>query len=542
MLFQPSNITPDEINGTGTVDVTSDVDVSWKVSGNSAMTAYSITIYLNDAGSTQKYTTGKVTLATPFWGVNYAGETQYFTAKITAAALSAAGVDNGNEYKMLITQWWSANDYVTQTTASIIIARADPTLTMTSIPDPVTTKEYSFTATYSQAQGDVIKWVRWEIAYADDEGNPFYDTGNIYGTGELQVDYDGFLSGTTYAVKCTVETQNGVDVTTDWTEFGVSYSLPATAGNATACMVQGDSCVWVQWDMDLAADGYSVMRQREGDSRLVKIANVGLSAGQLRDYSAKSGETYTYYIFPTGELSYLTQPMVTQPLAVQYWFWSIVEAIPTGNQKEYSVQKSYIFRYNVNEGSVSNNNSPSVNANFTRYPTRQGVSANYASGTLAGYIGTVSHDTMAYSDTAAQTEALFALSTTSNALFLLDPKGNFRRIHTSGPTTVQVDHKSGVMPQTVSVSWVETGTTENVHVIMFAGGEYYPKDRVVFTTVDVNANTGELVWTTPDNYDGTGSVLSMSNGELIQNNEGAFIPATLTVDASTMTLTATLPD
>lgn len=360
MLFQPSNITPDEINGSGTVDVSQNVSVSWRVSGDSAMTAYQITLYTNDAASTQKYTTGKVTLATPFWGVNYAGEVQYFTATVSAAALSTAGVNNGTEYKMLITQWWSANDYVEQTTASIIVTRQAPTLTMAAIPNPVTEKEYSFTATYSQSSGDTIKWVRWQMAYADDEDNPFFDTGNIYGTGELRADYDGFLTGTTYAVKCTVETENGVEATTEWQEVNVSYSLPAASGNATACMVQGDSCVWVQWDMDLAADGYSIMRQKAGDSRLVKIADTGLTAGQLRDYSAKSGETYTYYIFPTGELSYLTAPMITQPLKVQYWFWSIVEAVPTGNLNEYSAQKSYIFRYNVNEGSISNNNSPSV--------------------------------------------------------------------------------------------------------------------------------------------------------------------------------------
>lgn len=542
MLNQPSTITPDEINGTGTVDVTQDMDVSWKVSGTSAMTAYQITLYANDTNSTQKYTTGKVTLDTPFWGVNYAGEVQYYTATITAAALSSAGVTNGNTYKMLITQWWSANDSVVQTTASMIIARADPTLVLTAIASPVTAKEYSFSATYTQAQGDTIKWVRWRIAYADDEENPFYDTGNIYGTGQLQVDYDGFLTGTEYAVNCTVETQNGIDVTTGWNEFDVSYTLPTATGTASACTVVGDGCVWVQWDMDVAADGYSVMRQTAGDNRLIKIADVGITAGQLRDYSARSGHTYTYYIFPTGELTYLSQPMVTEPLSVQYWFWTIVEASPTGRLREYSAQKSYIFRYNVSEGSISNNNNPSITMNFTQYPTRQGVSANYATGTLGGYIGSISRDTLVYSDTTAQADDLFALSTTSNALFLIDPKGNFRRIHTAAPTTLQIDHKKGIMPQSMTVSWVETGPTENVHVIMFAGGDYYPQDRVIYTTLALDTSTGALIWTTPDNYTGLGSVLSLSNGDLIQNDEGSFLPATMALDTTTMTVSATLSD
>lgn len=541
MLNQPANITPDEINGTGTVDVTADMTVSWRVTGNSPLTAYQITIYLNDTASTQKYTTGKVTLSTPFWGVNYAGEVQYFSATITAAALSSAGVANGNEYKMLITQWWSANDSITQTTASIILARATPTLTITTITDPMTTKEYSFTATYSQAQGDVIKWVRWQIAYADDEENPFYDTGNIYGTGELQVDYDGFLTGTTYAVKCTVETQNGVEVTTGWEEFAVSYTLPAASGTATACMVMGDSCVWVQWDMDPAADGYSIMRQTVGNNRLVKVADVDLTTAQLRDYGATSGHSYVYYVFPTGSFSYLTQPMVTSPIEVKYWFWTIVEARPLAMANYYSAEKSYIFRYNVSEGSISNNNTPSVTLNFTRYPTRQGISANYATGTVGGYIGTVSREKMEYTDTVEQAQALFNLSTSINALFLVDPKGNFRRIHTAAPTTLQIDHKKGPMPQTMTVSWVETGSAENAHVIMYASGEYYPVDRIIFTTVEVNPNTGALMWATPDGYsESIGSMLSMTDGELIQNASGAFTVASMAIDADTKELTATL--
>lgn len=541
MLNQPANITPDEINGTGTVDVSEDVAVSWRVSGTSAMTAYQIAIYQNNAASTQLYSTGKVTLSTPFWGVNYAGTVQYFTATLDSTTINAYGVVNGAEYKMLITQWWSANDSVEQTTASIIVARDTPTLTLSAVDNPVTDKEYTFTASYAQAQGDTIKWVRWQISYADDESNPFYDTGNIYGTGELQAEYDGFLTGIQYAVKCSVETQNGAQATTGWVTFNVSYSLPVTTGAARACMVQGDSCVRVSWDREISADGYSVMRQRVGDSRLVKIANTTSTASQLRDYSAKSGQSYIYYVFPTGSLAYLTQPMVSEPIAVQYWFWSIIETVPTGNANEYSVERTYIFRYNASEGSMNNNNSPSITQNFTRYPTRQGVSANYATGTLGGYIGTISKSTMTYTDTTAQAEALWALSTSTNTLFLIDPKGNFRKIHTAGPSTLQIDHKKGVMPQTVTISWVETGPTDNVHAIMYEGGGYYPIDRIIFSQIALDADTGALLWTVPDDYSERGSTLSLNNGALIQNDDGAFVPATLAID-SDMMLTATVTE
>lgn len=541
MLNQPSNITPDEINGTGTVDITQNLTVSWKVSGSSAMTAYKIDFFQNNAQSTPVYSTGKVTLTTPFWGVNYVGAVQYFSVVIESSNLAGAGMSNGTEYKMLITQWWSANDSVEQMTASIFIARATPYLLLNTIADPLTDNEATFTATYSQAQDDPIKWARWQIAYADEDGkeNPFVDTGNIYGTGELQVSYDGFLTGTSYSVRCTVETSNGVDITTDWNDFDVEYSLPAASGDATACQGQGDAGVWISWERDLSADGYTIMRKAQNENRLIKITDTASTASQIRDYSAKSGQTYTYYIFPTGSLAYLSQPMVTNDVSVQYWFWAIVEASTTAVKNEYSVERTYLFRYSVSEGAMNNNNAPQISQNFTRYPTRQGVNANYMTGTVTGYIGTIDKTAMTYSDSAAQAQAIFNLSTTTNALFLLDPKGNFRRIHTSAATSLQIDHAKRQMPQSMTVSWVEVGTTDNVHAIMYPGGDYYPVDRIIFSTIGVNLSTGALEWTVPDNYSGTGSMLSMnSDGELSQDDSGSFLPATLTLDSDTKVLTA----
>lgn len=545
MLFQPSNITPDELNSTGTVDVTADVDVSWRVNGNSAMTAYEIAFYENNAASTAVWSTGQITLSTPFWGTAYDGTVNYFT--VTLSGLSGHGLANGNEYKMVITQWWSANDSVTQTTASIIIARAVPTLTLDTITDPLPDKEASFTATYSQAQGDAIRWVRWQIAYADDTADPFVDTGNIYGTGQLQVDYDGFLTDTDYAVQCTVETENGVTVTTGWVDFSVSYTLAAATGSATACQLANSSSVWVQWDMVQSADGYSIMRQTVGESRLIKIADVDSTTGQIRDYSARSGQSYIYYVFPEGSLAYLTEPMTTNTVSVQYWYWAIVEAAPTEEDPTtFSAQAAYYFKYGsggVREGQISNNNSPQLSQNFTRYPTRQGQSANYKTGSVSGYIGTVVMSTHTYSDTVAQSDAIFEISNATNALFLVDPKGHFIRIHTQAAITLSTDHNKKQMPQTMTIPWVEVGSTEGIHLIMFPGGDFYPVDRVILSTLTIDPRTGALIWTVPDEYPGTGSMLSLNgDGQLVQDDSGAFVAATMAMDQSTGIVTATLPD
>lgn len=538
MLFQPSNISPDEINGSGCVDISQGLAVSWQVSGDSAMRAWQIDIYKNDAASTLLYSTGKTTLAEPFWGVDYKGETQYFSTEIDAAALSGAGLLNGNEYKMLITQWWSDSDSIQQMTASLFLTRSTPTVVIGDIPSPLSTKAHSFTATYTQAQGDGLNWLRWRIAEAGSKDSPFLDTGKISGTGQLRVDYDGFFTETEYAVICDVETANGIQASSGWVPFTVNYEVGAPEGSVTVCQLQNDSCVFIQWDKMDTAQGYSILRRKVGEQVLMKLADVDDTTGQLRDYGACSGQTYVYYVFPTGPLAYLTQPMVSDPIAVQFWFWAIIEAAETAD-KVYSVLTSYLFRVGsggVSEGSFSNNNAPQISRNFTRYPTRQAQSSNYLTGSVSGFIGSIKNKV--YSDNVGQSEKLMSLSTGENPLFLLDPKGHFLRIHTAEAISLSIDHKSPAMPQTLTFPWIEVDSTEGIALISAPGGDFYPADQVIFTTVHLDWETGELIWTVPEGY-ADGSVLSIRDGELVQSVEGSFVEATLRIDPDTGELIAT---
>lgn len=247
MLFQPTYVRPSAQwgLGNGTVDATQDLVVKWQVNGNSPMTAYQITIYENNAASTQKYTTGKISTNCPFYPVKYDGSTELFSHTISAATLSSSSITNGNEYKFIITQWWSASESVVQTSASVFYTRNAPTVTITAIPNPVTQREYSFTATYAQAQGDAMNWARWEIKDAED--NILLDTHNIYGVSQLQCDYDGFFTGQTYAIRCTVQSERGIEVSSGWVSFAVDYETDAwTTGLEVSC-VKDKSCVLLNW-------------------------------------------------------------------------------------------------------------------------------------------------------------------------------------------------------------------------------------------------------------------------------------------------------
>lgn len=248
-IYQPTNISPSlwgEL-GNGVIDAVKGMTVTWQVNGTSALTAFSITIYRNDAASTQLYTTGKLTDGCPFYGTNYAGETQLFSYMIPASALSGAGVTNGGNYKLVITQYWGTNESITQTSASAFVTRADPTLAIAAIPAPLAAKEYTFTGAYTQAQGDTLNWLRWQLCAQGAEDDPLYDTERIYGTGELRFKYDGLFSGTTYGVRLQVQTENGVQSDTGWVYFAVSYATASSTAAVQVCCNKAASGIYITW-------------------------------------------------------------------------------------------------------------------------------------------------------------------------------------------------------------------------------------------------------------------------------------------------------
>lgn len=289
MLFQPTNIFPSSRGGlgNGTVDATKDLVVAWQVNGNSALVAFKIVIYKNDAESTQVYTTGKITDGTPFYGTNYAGAVQFFSYAISASALASAGITNGNEYKMIITQWWGSTDEqsVVQTSAAAFITRSAPVLTLDNVPETMAARDFTFTADYEQEQGDTLNWIRWQIAFADDTDNPFYDTQNIYGTAQLQTYYDGFFRGNEYAVRARIQTENGVEADTGWVSFAVDFNSNPLSGVVNASKVCGRSGIMVEWPAISYVPGTA-----NGDYTITDGGILNLSAGSSVSWDSMNNE------------------------------------------------------------------------------------------------------------------------------------------------------------------------------------------------------------------------------------------------------------
>ena len=93
MLFQPTNIAPDDVNGSGCVDADENLEISWQVNGDSAMIAYSIVISKNSLTSQWSYSTGKIVLDDPFWGRDYSGNVQRFSVELEPTEIDPEGTE-----------------------------------------------------------------------------------------------------------------------------------------------------------------------------------------------------------------------------------------------------------------------------------------------------------------------------------------------------------------------------------------------------------------------------------------------------------------
>lgn len=519
-LYQPSMIVPDVRNGIGfgVADTTRNWTISWRVNGQSAMTAYQIDFYSNDAASTLIYSTGRLTDGCPFFGTLPDGTMQSFSRIMPAITLLAPG----GSYKFTITQWWSAEDSITQNSASVFLARTKPTISIDEIGDAgvIGAQSYTFTGSYSQAQGDLLNWFRWQIADAANLDELLFDSGSISGTMDMQTTFDGFFSGRQYAVRLTAQTHSGADADTGWVLFNVYYGVPSPSDDLTAACADGTNAVIVKWTMGegtlitpiqlgtliyngalqtpnfdnydptqlilsgqtsavnagtytaafTPTSGYDWLVANAGswsiyrgdqNNRLTHLATVPAEGGQLYDYGAASQQgPYTYYAFPLDEDgNVMDAPIQSNEINPCYQSWSLMECEDNGDG--FTVVEEYLFRYNFTSEAIGNNNTPTINENFTRYPSVQKSPQNYRGGALTGLIGTVDREAN-YSDTLTLRQKLFNLSTTTRALFLKSRKGDLIKIAVAEPVEAKITDDTAEQQQSVTVRWVEIGEAGNV--------------------------------------------------------------------------------
>lgn len=275
-IYQPTNIIPSSFSGIGNGVISADepLSISWQVNGNSALQKFDIEIYDITEDDTAYYLTEEET-GCPFWGTDEKGNSKPFTYSPENTTWGDAGIEDGHEYKLKITQYWSLIDnskYVVQNSESYFIARTGPALSLASsdiaygIIDKI---KGTFTGTYTQAQGDSINYVRWTLSTVEDEFTVpvlLEDTGEI-STGKIEYTYDGFMSGTNYILTCTVQTENGVEISAEM-NFTAEYESQAGTSGIEMQLADDNSAL-----LKFNGEGATIIPAKLSDDYDGEIAN-----------------------------------------------------------------------------------------------------------------------------------------------------------------------------------------------------------------------------------------------------------------------------
>ena len=115
----------------------------------------------------------------------------------------------------------------------------------------------------------------------------------------------------------------------------------------------------------------------------------------------------------------------------------------------------------------------------------------------------------------------------NNPKFLRDMKGAIWKVETSAAITAEVDTKTAFMPIKITIPWMEIGDADGCSIVAVPSDPVFTLDDIYLTTITVDIATGNLIWTTPDNYNGT--VLSISGSNLVATPSSDTYPATLEI-------------
>jgi hypothetical protein len=217
---------PYDINIKGaTIDANEENKISWKVSG-AISTSFSIEIRKNTDDSV-------------------AWQLPQTTSYATSYTLPSGTLANGNEYKIKITVWdedgnSASSDFEIFQTSSRPTATVDPISTVSS-------PNYTFTATYSQAESAGIKSYLFNLF--DVNQNLLLSSG-VQATTNPSLSYsvEGLKSETTYYIEFQVTSSKGLTGTSGLIQFSVLYTQPQVNVNLTAANTE-DAGIKLSWNV-----------------------------------------------------------------------------------------------------------------------------------------------------------------------------------------------------------------------------------------------------------------------------------------------------
>lgn len=456
-----------------TADGGATVSANKTTSGSAQQNTYAVTVY-SSTGSGSVTTTVRLTYTTTAPAVYKSTVTGTKTGATSAAVVSTTATSatvsiGANGSYTVIMRYSSA------TPRSAVIRFGMPS-TMT-LPDLATISDGTRTAviytdganavlTINSAEAASIPipenaWNMLVVARASSMDAVFFDNGGVIigqdadviaGVmpspvssvridGEQDCDYVFISQNPSYNFAA-VDYQPGWDANT---LFYAAFATDLQAGTVTS------------------SSSLSVALYRGNGTAFTPIGLFGSDVSAVRDYGIRSGQEYFYEMFYVTGDTY-SDGARSETICRQFRQHTLIEAEEDPELTGvYHPVHIWRFRDNLDAGAYTNQNQPVLLDNFTKYPLWQPASPAARTGTLVALLGRFLNGEY-IGDTAADMDALFALSSSVNPLFYRDIKGNLYMVRLSGPISQTIDNRTGKLAVSVSVPWVEVGDADGVKI------------------------------------------------------------------------------
>lgn len=428
----------------------------------SGLTATNVVQYTLMIG-TQKRTiiaydtaTGNATVSPSFTNL-YASGTAYIVADERVAVATTSAFTPA---PALGTQYTAYSAFV-DTPNYFFKARTLPALSVAT-DSPLASRKYAFVGTYSQAQGTGIKY---HIFNLYDESNILLDTtGQIY-NGLLEYTYDAFVSGFEYFIELIVVNQENVEITTVPEAFSVSYGTLALDKKPTLTNLEDSNAIQITWEYATGLTsplvGYVVYRQKVGEAKIGKIAEVNTDMNSIIDYNVANQTEYIYIVYLSTE-SELGISMTSDPITSCWWGWSATELLKISDNT-YTTRDIFLFNANLQSGDNVQNLDQTIFSTYSKYPKSSVGSSNFKTLGFSALLNRVNQTTHIYSDTIPLKNSWDDFVARGNHALLKDPKGNVYYGIFQNPTA-RVSDMVGSQPVTINISFTELGSTNDITV------------------------------------------------------------------------------
>ena len=207
--------------------------------------------------------------------------------------------------------------------------------------------------------------------------------------------------------------------------------------------------------------GWTVYRQKVGETALKKVAEIDKSAIYIEDYCVANQSRYRYFFFPITETQ-IGVNLATGRINTNWWNWSLTSLENIGDGI-YVPKEVWVFDTNLESGDVTQNLDIVYHNNFTKYPKESRGEMNYITGSLSCFLSNIDNDKGEYIETVDKLNDWRDFCADDSLKVIKDRKGNIRLVSISDTTNSIMD-ESDKQPTTISFSYTEIGNIDDISV------------------------------------------------------------------------------